>query len=520
MGSHAARIEVTGEFARALKAMERGARHLFVTGCAGTGKSTLLNWFCGQVDWDPVVLAPTGVAALNVGGQTVHRFFGFGIDVTPGSVRRRERRPRDPRLYKSLRTLIIDEVSMLRADLLDCVDAFLKLHGPRPGAPFGGVHMVFIGDLYQLPPVVTGLEREALREVYESPHFFSALALADIELEIIELTRVFRQRDRDFVELLNRIRKNTPEADDLERINGRVDPRFDPPEGQGYVTLTGTNRKAGLINRTRLDGLPGPEHVHEALIQGDFSREFYPTEARLRFKEGAQIMLLNNDAAGRWVNGSIGLIEQVHIGGGEECLIVRLADSGRRARVQPYEWELMRFEAREGSIVSSPAGTFTQFPFRLAWAVTVHKGQGKTFERMVIDLDRVFAAGQAYVALSRCTSLEGLTLTRPLSAGAIRCDWRVQRFLTGEQYKKAERRLSTEDKLKIIEEAIVAGGELEIEYLKRNDVGTRRRVRPLHVGTLSYSSKEFLGMRAWCMLRKDERTFRVDRILSLNIAAK
>ena len=508
------RLEITGEFTRALKGMEQGRRHLLITGSAGTGKSTLLRLFCESVDWDPVVLAPTGVAALNVGGQTVHRFFGFGIDITPESAGKR--RPRYPKLYRNLKTLIIDEVSMLRADLLDCVDLFLKRHGPLPGQPFGGVHLVFIGDLYQLPPVVTGMEREALKQRYESPHFFSARALAGVELATVELTKIFRQRDKAFAELLNRVRKNTAESSDIEHLNRRVDSQFEPPEGQGYITLTGTNRKANAINEARVDDLPTEEYESRAIIRGDFAREYYPTQDRLKFKERAQVMMLNNDSSERWVNGSIGVIEDVTIGGGEAYVLVRLADSGRRVRVEPYEWELIRFEAREGSIVSSPAGTFTQFPFRLAWAVTAHKSQGKTFERMVIDLDRVFAAGQTYVALSRCTTLQGLVLTRPLTAGSIRCDWRVQRFLTGEQYKRSERKISAAEKLGIIEQAIDAGAELEMEYLKSNDVRTRRRVRPLEVGMRSFSSREFLGMRAWCALRKDERTFRVDRILSLS----
>ncbi|MXW46742.1 MAG: AAA family ATPase [Gammaproteobacteria bacterium] len=496
--------------------MEQGRKHLLITGSAGTGKSTLLWLFCESVDWDPVVLAPTGVAALNVGGQTVHRFFGFGIDITPESAGKR--RPRNPKLYRSLKTLIIDEVSMLRADLLDCVDLFLKRHGPLPGQPFGGVHMVFIGDLYQLPPVVTGLEREALKQRYETPHFFSAQALAGLELEAVELTKIFRQRDRAFAGLLNRVRKNAIESGDIERLNERVNAHFKPPVGHGYITLTGTNRKADSINETCLDALPAPEHESRAVIQGDFAREYYPTQDCLRFKEGAQVMLLNNDSSQRWVNGSIGVIENVTIGAGEEYVLVRLADSGRLAHVEPHEWELIRFELNDGTIVSSPAGTFTQFPFRLAWAVTVHKSQGKTFDRMVIDLDRVFATGQTYVALSRCTTLEGLVLTRPITVGSIRCDWRVQRFLTGEQYKRAERKISTGEKLEIIEQAIDAGAELEMEYLKRNDVRTLRRVRPLEVGIRSYSSREFLGMRAWCALRKDERTFRIDRILSLAIS--
>ena len=508
-------FEVTDEFARALRCMEQGSRHLLITGCAGTGKSTLLRYFCDQVEWDPVVLAPTGVAALNVGGQTVHRFFGFGIDVTPDAVAARRGAPRNRKLYRSLRTLIIDEVSMMRADLLDCVDVFLRRYGPSPNARFGGVHMVFIGDLYQLPPVVTGLEHQALRQVYESPHFFSARALADMELEVIELTRVFRQRDRGFIQLLNRIRKNALEDGDLKLLGRRVDPHFEPPDGAGYITLTGTNRTAGRINRNRLDCLVGPEHQFEAVIQGDFGREYYPTEVQLRFKAGAQVMLLNNDGAQRWVNGSVGVIEGIEIGGGEAYVLVRLAESGRRVRVEPHEWEMVRFDARDGSIVSSPAGTFTQFPFRLAWAVTVHKSQGKTFDRMVVDLDRVFAAGQTYVALSRCTSLEGLVLTRPVTAGSVRCDWRVQRFLTGREYRRAERTLSTDAKLEIIEQAIASGIYVDMEYLKTNDVRSRRRVRPLDVGMRSYSGREFLGMRAFCMLRQDERTFRLDRILTL-----
>jgi len=327
------------------------------------------------------------------------------------------------------------------------------------------------------------------------------------------------QRDRAFASLLNRVRKNAAGPGDIERLNERLDPHFEPPQGQGYITLTGTNRKADAINEARLDALRAPEHECCAVIRGDFARDCYPTQERLRFKKGAQVMLLNNDSAQRWVNGSIGVIEGVNIGAGEEHVTVRLSESGRLARVEPYEWELIRFELNQGAIVSSPAGTFTQFPFRLAWAVTVHKSQGKTFERMVVDLDRVFAAGQAYVALSRCTTLEGLVLTRPLAAGAIRCDWRVQRFLTGEQYKRAERRQSADEKLRIIEQAIQADADVEMEYLKRNDVRTRRRVRPLEVGMRSYSSREFLGMRAWCALRKDERTFRLDRILSLSISS-
>ena len=216
-------IEINPEFARALELIQAGQGNLFITGRAGTGKSTLLEYFRDHADDEPVILAPTGVAALNVRGQTLHRFFGFRTDVTPDAVRKSRGKPRNAQLYKELTTLIIDEASMLRADLLDCVDGFLRRHGPRPGTPFGGVQMVFVGDLYQLPPVVTSNEREIFKTIYETPYFFSAHVLKDVELEIVELRKVYRQKDRQFVELLNRIRNDTVDDSDLALLNSRVD---------------------------------------------------------------------------------------------------------------------------------------------------------------------------------------------------------------------------------------------------------------------------------------------------------
>ena len=306
-----AEIEINPEFRRALDLMASGQGSLFVTGKAGTGKSTLLEHFRNTAKDLPVILAPTGVAALNVHGQTVHRFFGFGIDVTPERVRKSGHQPWDPDLYKRLSTVIIDEASMLRADLLDCVDVFLRRYGPRRNVPFGGVRMVFVGDLYQLPPVVTEGEREIFRSVYKTPYFFSARALVGIGLEIVELKKVYRQQDAGFVEILNRVRDASVTEEDVDRLNERLAPEFEPSEDGFTIHLTTTNRNADQINDRKLAELSGRKWVSQAEISKDFGREQYPTANVLTFKEGAQIMMLNNDSGGRWVNGSIGVIESV-----------------------------------------------------------------------------------------------------------------------------------------------------------------------------------------------------------------
>ena len=510
-------IEINPEFARALERIGTGQGNLFITGKAGTGKSTLLEYYRDNATDTPVILAPTGVAALNVGGETVHRFFNFGIDVTPEKVRNSRRRPRHPGIYKKLKTLIIDEASMLRADLLDCVDMFLRKHGPSTGAPFGGVQMVFVGDLYQLPPVVTGGEREIFRSVYETPYFFSAEALVDGDLEIIELTKVYRQEDAGFVALLNSVRNDSVGDADVAHLNARVDPAFEPPADVFFISLTTTNRNADRINGNRLASLPGRRCLSLAEISGDFGREQYPTATELAFKTGAQVMMLNNDSVGRWVNGSLGAIESVEgWEQGRHAVKIRLREERAAVNVEPHTWEVIRFVVEAGEISSESVGRFTQLPFRLAWAVTIHKSQGKTFDNVVIDLERgAFAAGQTYVALSRCTSFEGIVLRRPVKRSSIRADWRIQRFLTGYRYRESEQAMPTTEKEAVIERAIREGAEIEMTYLKTDDTMSERCVVPLSVGPQSYRGKSFLGMRAFCRMRGEERMFRVDRILEL-----
>ena len=509
-------LEINSQFERALNLLQDETRSLFITGKAGTGKSTLLEYFAQSSNKELVLLAPTGVAALNVKGQTIHSFFNFYIDVTPDKIRNREIKPRNPRLYKAIRTIIIDEVSMVRADILDCIDAFLRIYGPCIDRPFGGVQMVFVGDLYQLPPVVNATERSLFSSLYQSPYFFSAKVFESFSVEIIELEKVYRQKDQAFVDLLNRIRNNSVEPADIEHLNSRLMPDFQPKAGEFYINLTTTNKKADEINDEHLARLLGKMHSFQASISGDFSKEYFPTAPTLNFKAGSQIMMLNNDSKKRWVNGTIGVVESVRKIDTEEVVNIRLQEDNSLICVQPFQWEVFKFFVENNKIKTEAVGTFSQFPFRLAWAVTIHKSQGKTFERVIIDIGHgAFAAGQVYVGLSRCTSFEGLVLRAPIKKNHIRSDFRINKFMTSYQYRRAHEELSAEERVKIIRDAIGADAMLEMTYLKANDTKSLRTIKPLSVGVATYEGKMFPALRAYCCTRQEERTFHVGRILHL-----
>ncbi len=516
-------IEINAAFRRALDLMETTDKDIFITGRAGTGKSTLLEYFRTVTRKRIAVLAPTGVAALNVRGQTIHSFCGFKPDITLEAVKKLPKKAAErAELVRRLEAIVIDEVSMVRADLLDCFEKFLRLNGPHPRRRFGGIQMVFIGDLYQLPPVVASAERELFAGHYESPYFFSARAFADAGLapEFVELEKIYRQTDEAFISLLNAIRNRSVTDEDLERLNAACDPDFVPPEGEFYVYLTSTNDLAAERNREKLATLPGRPWVYEGFLEGDFERSSLPTDERLELKIGAQVMLLTNDPFGRWVNGSIGRVHEVLQAPGEDDVVeVELRD-GRFVEIAPHVWEIFRF-AYDGEacrIVSEPMGAFTQYPLKLAWAITIHKSQGKTFEKVVIDIGRgTFAHGQVYVALSRCTNFPGIVLKKPIRRPHIRMDWRVVRFLTRFQYAKAEERMSYADKVKRIEEAIEEARDLSIVYLKPDDTKSRRRIRPESIEMMEYGGKRFEGLQAYCYEREDMRHFRIDRILDLTV---
>lgn len=510
-----AEIDLNPDFRRALEIMGNTNRHVFVTGRAGTGKSTLLDYFRKHWDKGVVVLAPTGVAAVNVGGQTIHSFFRFKPDVTPAAI---DRKIRDDRknLYKKLSRIVIDEVSMVRADLLDCMDKFLRLNGPKGSLPFGGVQMILIGDLYQLPPVVSSREREIFHGHYATPYFFSAECFMGLDMEFVELEKIYRQKDDEFIRLLNAIRNRTVTDEDLELLNRRVDPDFTAPRGDFRISLTSTNELADRINEEGLARLRGKTWTARGIIEGDFGEGYLPTAVNLKLKKGAQIMLLNNDSYGRWINGTIGKITGFVRGEKGEDSIRAELEAGEEVEIDPYTWNIYRFSLEKGEIVSEVVGSFTQYPVRLAFAVTIHKSQGKTFENVIIDVGRgTFAHGQMYVALSRCTTLGGIVLRRPLVKSHILMDWRVVKFLTELQYARAGRLCPREDRIRAIEEAIRNRQNLEIVYLKAKDEKSRRKIRPLFVGDMEHNGRPFIGLRAYCLTRREERTFNVNKILEI-----
>lgn len=512
-------IELNEQFKKALYLMENTDKNIFITGKAGTGKSTLLNYFRSKTDKKIVVLAPTGVSALNIEGETIHSFFGFKPNVTIQNIEKLS--PKRRKIYENIDTIVIDEISMVRADLLDCIDYFLRLNGREKGEPFGGIQMIFIGDLYQLPPVVTSKEKRLFTERYNSQYFFDADIFKEISMEFIELEKVYRQKDERFIKLLNEIRNNTISEESLALLNSRVG--IEPPQDSEYIVyLTPLNDTVDKINREKLDNLKGRLYKWEAYIEGEFDKNSCPADMVLQIKKGAQVMMLNNDSRGRWVNGTIGKVVKIRKSKGAEddIIEVQLSD-GRVEEVLPFTWEIFHYKYDEKTkmIETEEIGSFTQYPIKLAWAVTIHKSQGKTFDKVIIDLGRgVFAPGQVYVALSRCTSFEGIFLKKPIKKSHIMLDRRIVDFLTKFQYELSEKKIPLEEKIKIIEQAINEDAHLSITYLKPNDVKSRRIIKPYEIGEFSYNGKTFLGVSAYCYERKENRTFRIDRILELEIA--
>ncbi len=426
-----AELDFSDEFSAAFEALENSAGHIFVTGKAGTGKSTLLQYFRHRTQKTIAVLAPTGVAAINIKGQTIHSFFQFKPDITPDAVIDLPVRRKKRDMYRTLDAIVIDEISMVRADLLDCVDTLLRIYGPKPDTPFGGVQMIFFGDLYQLPPVVSREEADIFKTVYPTPYFFSAKALANLELDIFELRKIYRQTDERFIHLLNAVRTDTLEVHHLSAFNTRVNAVtvFTPEDF--YIALTSTNALAEKINSERLKSLKAPVRVYNGAVAGEFERKAMPTSESLELKVGAQVMLLNNDAEKRWVNGSLGVVVAIRQQpAGEDVILVRL-ENGTTVEVKNYSWEISQYYFNEEAqaLASKVVGYFTQYPLKLAWAVTIHKSQGQTFSKVIIDIGwGTFAHGQMYVALSRCTTLEGIVLKQPLAQRHVLLDSRVVDF--------------------------------------------------------------------------------------------
>lgn len=416
--------------------VERTGVNVFLTGKAGTGKTTFLRRLKERSPKRMIVVAPTGVAAINAGGVTIHSFFQFPLaPYVPGSsFNTKDERFRfskeKKRIIRTLDLLVIDEISMVRADLLDQIDAVLRLHKDR-NRPFGGVQLLMIGDLSQLAPVARESDWTLLREYYTTPYFFGSKALQQTRHVTIELQHVYRQTDTTFVDILNEVRENRLTANGLAMLNSRYCKEEKVQNSEGVIRLTTHNLTANNYNEQRMDSLKGKRYTYEAEITGTFPESSYPAEKTLELKNGCQVMFLKNDTQGaRYYNGKLGIITSLD----DEHIKVRGLDDDTEVEVTPDVWTNARYviDKESKEIREEIDGEFRQYPLRLAWAITVHKSQGLTFDRAVIDVNAAFAAGQVYVALSRLRSLEGLLLTAPLSPAAVKTDVAVTQYMNTE----------------------------------------------------------------------------------------
>ncbi len=436
----------------ASKLINQTNRHLFLTGKAGTGKTTFLKYISEYTHKNSIVAAPTGIAAINAGGVTLHSLFHlpFGSFIpsndrikeynittqinTPQSlIKDLKMNSSKRKMLKELELLIIDEVSMVRADLLDAIDTVLRYIKRQKNRSFGGVQLLLIGDLLQLPPVVKEGEWNYLNPYYPGIYFFNAKALQQNKPLHIELNKIYRQSDKIFISLLNNLRDNSLTKEDIELLNKHYKPSFKPKRDDGYIFLTTHNRKADEINRQSLKDLPGKIFIYDAEIDGDFNEYLFPVEFKLELKKGAQVMFIKNDYSGeqRYFNGKIGLINYLS----SDRIEVSFNDGTPPAAVEHYIWENKKFSLNKGTneIEENIKGTFSHYPIKLAWAITVHKSQGLTFKKAIIDVSRAFAPGQIYVALSRLVSLDGLVLTGPVPLSGLEQDGALAGFLSGKE---------------------------------------------------------------------------------------
>jgi hypothetical protein len=437
-------------FELAVQFVNHTSRSVFLTGKAGTGKTTFLKFIRENTFKKMAVTAPTGVAAINAGGTTLHSFFQlpFGPYVPvlqdyfsqpsshsiacsdPHSLLRNIRLNSAKReLLRELELLIIDEISMVRADTLDAIDTILRHFRNQPSLPFGGLQLLYIGDLCQLPPVVSDGEWELLRGHYSSPFFFDAKVIAQSPPACLELNKIYRQNEARFIDLLNNIRNNQVTEADLANLADYYQPEFIAPKTDSYITLTSHNAKADQINRQELDKLPGRTHVYNAAVTGEFSDKSYPAEPTISLKEGAQIMMIKNDKgeSRRYYNGKIGAVERLSA----DRITISFPDEPDELTLEKEIWKNIRYnyDHDKDRVEEEELGSFSQYPIRLAWAITIHKSQGLTFKKAVIDAGDSFAPGQVYVALSRLTSLGGLVLRSRITSWSIRTDPRVAGFM-------------------------------------------------------------------------------------------
>lgn len=525
-------IELSIDFQKAIELIENG-NNVFITGKAGTGKSTLLNYFRINTSKQMAVLAPTGVAAVNVNGETIHSFFGFHPGITPDEAAKQGKRVKEQanKLFQKLDIIIIDEVSMVRADLMDAIDLYLQ-NALKSKQPFGGKQVIFFGDLYQLPPVTRRDELAALQTVYATPYFFSAHVIQrliqDGNFNCLELTRIYRQSEKEFIEALNAFRMGNSADKYLDLINqqhtfnsSQIDPN--------YIYLTARNDQADRVNQEMLNQLNGDARTFSATITGDFNDSHAPAPLDLRLRVGSRVMTLNNDPAGRYINGSLGHIDAL----GFDAVKVKL-DNGKIVEIPSHSWQVSRtkYDEETKKLTREEVGSFTQIPLRLAWAITIHKSQGKTFDKVLIDLGSgAFAEGQTYVALSRCRTIGGIKLSRKIRATDIRTNISINQFMQSmlPQYnadgakakdappaQQTEPAMSMQQKQALLLQAIVLHSPLKIRYLKAGNQISSRIIWPKKVDRMEHNNRYFLGVQAYCEDVETDKIFSVESILQID----
>lgn len=418
-------IVITEEFKSALDDIENSSQNIFITGKAGTGKSTFISILRRTSKKRIAVLSPTGLSAINVKGQTIHSFFHFPPRMLSESVLSNINA--SDRMYKTLDAIIIDEVSMVRADVMDAIDYFLRKFGRDELLPFGGMQIILIGDLYQLPPVVRSEERAVINQLYKTPYFFSSNVFKFTEFKRIEFTHIFRQKDVEFIHFLNLVRTGEITSDDLRKLNKNVTDNLNDK----YVTLTTTNSVAEGINNQHLAEIDSKLFTYPAEIEGNFSTEgrTFPVELELKLKTGARVMFVKNDKGRQWVNGTLGTVKELEDG----MIKIKIddAEGGKIVEVGKEEWQNIKYEynAGERKIEEKVLGKLIQYPIRLAWAITIHKSQGMTFNNINLDFSKSpFAHGQTYVALSRSRSMNGIALTQEIWPNDVIVDEEIANF--------------------------------------------------------------------------------------------